>query len=162
MIIQNPDGSLGYIEEKDVRVPIEPEVDTLTLEPEVDTLTLEPEVNTLTLEKEKKIVIYFCYQEMFFNFILPVYLNQIYIIFPVILCTLTGINSIKYNNKGGYIFYIIYLMIDYVYKLSLLNLLIIYDKVTLSYSVYLSLFVVILIFNTFAMRLFIKYYKFFY
>ena len=47
-------------------------------------------------------------------------------------------------------------MIDYVYKLTLLNLLIIYDKVTLGYSVYLSLFVVILLFNTFAIRLFIK------
>ena len=53
-------------------------------------------------------------------------------------------------------------MIDYAYKLSLLtflNLLIIYDKVTPGYIVYTSLFVVILLFNTVAIRLFVKYYK---
>jgi len=152
MIIQNPDGSLGYISNVNTENKL--------VEPEI-IIQIEENVNetALTLEKEKKIVIFFCYQEMFLNFILPVYLNHIYIIFPIVLCTLTGINSIKYNNKGGYIFYIIYLMIDYVYKLTLLNLLIIYDKITLGYYVYLSLFVVILIYNTFAMRLFIKYYK---
>ena len=159
MIIQNPDGSLGYIcvpnantENKPVETEIIIQIDETVNDPEI----------ALTLEKEKKIVIYFCYQEMFLNFILPVYLNQIYILFPIVLCTLTGVNSIKYNNKGGYIFYLIYLMIDYAYKLSLLtflNLLIIYDKVTLNYIVYTSLFVVILLFNTVAIRLFVKYYK---
>jgi hypothetical protein len=152
MIIQNPDGSLGYIYKFNAEnKPPETEI-IIQIDENVN-------IDALTLEKEKKIVIYFCYQEMFLNIILPVYLNQIYIIFPVILCTLTGLNSIKYNSKGGYIVYIIYLMIDYAYKLALLNLLIVYDKVTLSYSVYLSLFVVILLFNTFAIRLFIKYYK---
>ena len=147
MIIQNPDGSLGYIYSVNTEnKPIESEI----------IIQIDETVDTLTLEKEKKIVIYLCYQEMFLNFILPVYLNQIYIIFPVILCTLIGINSIKYNNKGRYIFYIIYLMIDYVYKLTLLNLLIIYDKIT---NLYIPLFVVILFFNTFVIRLFIKYYK---
>ena len=157
MIIQNPDGSLGYISDFNTEnKPIETEIII-----QIDEPVNDPEI-ALTLEKEKKIVIYFCYQEMFLNFILPVYLNQIYIIFPIVLCTLTGVNSIKYNNKGGYIFYLIYLMIDYAYKLSLLtflNLLIIYDKVTLGYIVYTSLFVVILLFNTFAIRLFVKYYK---
>ena len=151
MIIQNPDGSLGYIF-VDTNKPVETEI----------IIQIDENVDALTLEKEKKIVIFFCYQEMFLNFILPVYLNQIYIIFPIVLCTLTGVNSIKYNNKGGYIFYLIYLMIDYAYKLSLLtflNLLIIYDKVTLNYIVYTSLFVVILLFNTVAIRLFVKYYK---
>ncbi len=151
MIIQNPDGSLGYIykfntENKPPETEIIIQIDE----------NVNETVDALTLEKEKKIVIYFCYQEMFLNIILPVYLNQIYIIFPVILCTLAGLNSIKYNSKGGYIFYIIYLMIDYAYKLALLNLLIIYDKVT---NLYLPFFVVILLFNTFAIRLFIKYYK---
>ena len=147
MIIQNPDGSLGYIYSVNTEnKPIESEI----------IIQIDETVDTLTLEKEKKIVIYLCYQEMFLNFILPVYLNQIYIIFPVILCTLIGINSIKYNNKGRYIFYIIYLMIDYVYKLTLLNLLIIYDKII---NLYIPLFVVILFFNTFVIRLFIKYYK---
>ena len=147
MIIQNPDGSLGYIYSVNTEnKPIESEI----------IIQIDETVDALTLEKEKKIVIYLCYQEMFLNFILPVYLNQIYIIFPVILCTLIGINSIKYNNKGRYIFYIIYLMIDYVYKLTLLNLLIIYDKIT---NLYIPLFVVILFFNTFVIRLFIKYYK---
>ena len=152
MIIQNPDGSLGYIYVPGANTenkPVETEI----------IIQIDETENALTLEKEKKIVIYFCYQEMFLNFILPVYLNQIYIIFPVILCTLTGVNSIKYNNKGGYIFYLIYLMIDYAYKLSLLTLLIIYDKVTNGYIVYTSLFVVILLFNTVAIRLFVKYYK---
>ena len=145
MIIQNPDGSLGYIYSVNTEnKPIESEI----------IIQIDETVDTLTLEKEKKIVIYLCYQEMFLNFILPVYLNQIYIIFPVILCTLIGINSIKYNNKERYIFYIIYLMIDYVYKLTLLNLLIIYDKIT---NLYIPLFVVILFFNTFVIRLFIKY-----
>ena len=147
MIIQNPDGSLGYIYSVNTEnKPIESEI----------IIQIDETVDALTLEKEKKIVIYLCYQEMFLNFILPVYLNQIYIIFPVILCTLIGINSIKYNNKERYIFYIIYLMIDYVYKLTLLNLLIIYDKIT---NLYIPLFVVILFFNTFVIRLFIKYYK---
>ena len=147
MIIQNPDGSLGYIYSVNTEnKPIESEI----------IIQIDETVDALTLEKEKKIVIYLCYQEMFLNFILPVYLNQIYIIFPVILCTLIGINSIKYNNKGRYIFYIIYLMIDYVYKLTLLNLLIIYDKII---NLYIPLFVVILFFNTFVIRLFIKYYK---
>ena len=147
MIIQNPDGSLGYIYSVNTEnKPIESEI----------IIQIDETVDALTLEKEKKIVIYLCYQEMFLNFILPVYLNQIYIIFPVILFTLIGINSIKYNNKGRYIFYIIYLMIDYVYKLTLLNLLIIYDKIT---NLYIPLFVVILFFNTFVIRLFIKYYK---
>ena len=147
MIIQNPDGSLGYIYSVNTEnEPIESEI----------IIQIDETVDALTLEKEKKIVIYLCYQEMFLNFILPVYLNQIYIIFPVILCTLIGINSIKYNNKERYIFYIIYLMIDYVYKLTLLNLLIIYDKII---NLYIPLFVVILFFNTFVIRLFIKYYK---
>ena len=147
MIIQNPDGSLGYIYSVNTEnKPIESEI----------IIQIDETVDALTLEKEKKIVIYLCYQEMFLNFILPVYLNQIYIIFPVILCTLIGINSIKYNNKERYIFYIIYLMIDYVYKLTLLNLLIIYDKII---NLYIPLFVVILFFNTFVIRLFIKYYK---
>ena len=147
MIIQNPDGSLGYIYSVNTEnKPIESEI----------IIQIDETVDALTLEKEKKIVIYLCYQEMFLNFILPVYLNQIYIIFPVILCTLIGINRIKYNNKGRYIFYIIYLMIDYVYKLTLLNLLIIYDKII---NLYIPLFVVILFFNTFVIRLFIKYYK---
>ena len=147
MIIQNPDGSLGYIYSVNTEnKPIESEI----------IIQIDETVDALTLEKEKKIVIYLCYQEMFLNFILPVYLNQIYIIFPVILFTLIGINSIKYNNKGRYIFYIIYLMIDYVYKLTLLNLLIIYDKII---NLYIPLFVVILFFNTFVIRLFIKYYK---
>ena len=156
MIIQNPDGSLGYIYVPDANTEnklVETEIII-----QIDETVNDPEI-ALTLEKEKKIVIYFCYQEMFLNFILPVYLNQIYIIFPIVLCTLTGVNSIKYNNKGGYIFYLIYLMIDYAYKLTLLNLLIIYDKVTLGYIVYTSLFVVILLFNTVAIRLFVKYYK---
>ena len=152
MIIQNPDGSLGYIYVPGANTenkPVETEI----------IIQIDETENALTLEKEKKIVIYFCYQEMFLNFILPVYLNQIYILFPIVLCTLTGVNSIKYNNKGGYIFYLIYLMIDYAYKLSLLTLLIIYDKVTNGYIVYTSLFVVILLFNTVAIRLFVKYYK---
>ena len=159
MIIQNPDGSLGYICVPDANTKNKPVETEIIIQ--IDEPVNDPEI-ALTLEKEKKIVIYFCYQEMFLNFILPVYLNQIYIIFPIVLCTLTGVNSIKYNNKGGYIFYLIYLMIDYAYKLSLLtflNLLIIYDKVTLGYIVYTSLFVVILLFNTVAIRLFVKYYK---
>ena len=153
MIIQNPDGSLGYICVPNANTEnklVETEI-IIQIDENVDVNGI-----ALTLEKEKKIVIYLCYQEMFLNFILPVYLNQIYIIFPVILFTLIGINSIKYNNKERYIFYIIYLMIDYVYKLTLLNLLIIYDKIT---NLYIPLFVVILFFNTFVIRLFIKYYK---
>ena len=118
MIIQNPDGSLGYIYSVNTEnKPIESEI----------IIQIDETVDTLTLEKEKKIVIYLCYQEMFLNFILPVYLNQIYIIFPVILCTLTGVNSIKYNNKGGYIFYLIYLMIDYVLRVIPLKHLIDFD-----------------------------------
>ena len=172
MITQNPDGSLGYIYllEPTNKEPEPTDIKVIenVIRPEI-VIQIEP--NDL-LENKKKIIIYFCYQEMFLNFILPIYLNQIYIIFPVILCTLTGINSVKYNNKGGYIFYLVYLTIDYIYKLCILSFLIIsikYDcfetikdgncnKINKVYFIYTSLFAVILFFNTFAMRLFIKYY----
>ena len=58
MIIQNPDGSLGYIYSVNTEnKPIESEI----------IIQIDETVDTLTLEKEKKIVIYLCYQEMFLN-----------------------------------------------------------------------------------------------
>ena len=121
-------------------------------------------IQTDSIEKKQKNILFWCYNDMFLNFFIPYYLNDL-LILPIIIFSLMGVNSIKYNHLNCYTFYLSYLITSYFVKLLILIEIVNFiinklnnDLIKISF-IYLTITSIVLTLNTYSMRKFIKYYQ---